>query len=135
MKTINYVLLLAFLMIFGSCATSVKFPVSEIAPAADGTAKIKKDKNNNYIIDVTLKYLADPDRLNPPRQYYVAWAETESNAPVNLGMLISDKNNKATLKSLTSSKPTQIFITAEDTGDTNWPGNQEIFRTGNLFLK
>ena len=50
-------------------------------------------------------------------------------------MLVSDKKNNASFKSVTSSKPAQIFITAEDTGDANYPGSQEIFRTEKLNLK
>ena len=135
MKTINYVLLLAFILTFGSCATKVKFPVSPLAPAAEGTVKVNQDKNKNYVINLSVKYLANPDRLNPPKQYYVIWLENENGNAVNLGMLVSDNKNNASFKSVTSSKPALIFITAEDTGDVNYPGSQEIFRTENLNLK
>lgn len=35
MKTIIHSFLIALLMTFGSCVTSVRFPVSQIAPAED----------------------------------------------------------------------------------------------------
>ena len=135
MKTLNYVLLLIFLATLGSCSTSVKFPVSSIAPAAEGVAKIKKDKNNNYAMELSVKYLANPERLNPPRKHYVVWISTDRDKSINLGMLVSDNKNKASLKSVSSSKPTQIFVTAEDAGDVKWPGSQELFRSGSLNLK
>ncbi len=135
MKPINYVILLAFLMTLGSCATNVKFPVSPIAPAAEGAATIKKDKNQNYVIELTVKYLTNPDRLIPPKQFYVVWIETDDGTNMNLGMLVSNNTNKASLRSVTSSRPSKIFITAEDAGDANIPSNQEVFRTEYILLK
>lgn len=135
MKTINYLLLFAFLLSFSSCGSLVKFPVSSIAPAAEGTVKINTDKNNNYLIQLSINHLANPERLNPPKNHYVVWMDTQSGTTVNLGMLSSNKKNKASFKTVSSSKPYQIFITAEDNGDFNAPGNQEIFRTEALKIK
>lgn len=134
MKAITHLTLLVFLMTLGSCATSVKFPVSTIVPAAEGSASIKKDNNNNYLIDLKVKYLASPDRLTPARQHYVVWIVTADGTNINLGMLVSDSNNNASLKGVSSSKPVQILVTAEDTGDAKWPGKQELFRTQDLNL-
>jgi hypothetical protein len=135
MKTINYFLLLAVILSFSSCTTLVKFPVSPIVPAAEGTVKIKNDKNNNYLIEVSVNYLANPERLNPPKNHYVIWMDTQSGTTVNLGMLSSNKNNKASFKTVNSSKPYQIFITAEDNGDFSFPSDQEVFRTEILDIK
>jgi hypothetical protein len=136
MKTLNsMIVLFAFLVALGSCTTMVKFPVSPIAPAADGIAKIKKDKNNNYVIDLSINHLANPDRLNPPKKHYVVWISTDQDRPINLGMLVSNSKNKAFLRTVTSSKPIQVFVTAEDAGNVKWPGSQELFRSEKLNLK
>ncbi|MDP4239073.1 MAG: hypothetical protein Q8904_06325 [Bacteroidota bacterium] len=135
MKTINYITFFVLLILLASCATTVKFPVSTLAPAADGSVTITKDQNNNYVINMKVKYLASPDRLVPARKCYVVWLLTNSGTNINLGMLIGDKNNNASFKSVNSSKPIQIFVTAEDAGDLSFPGNQELFRTETLKLK
>ena len=114
MKAINFIVMLALLLALGSCSTTYKFPVSQIAPAADGTAKIKTDKNRNYVIDVKVKHLASASRLNPPRQNYVVWITSDNEKTSNIGMLVSDKKKYASLRGVTSAKPAVIFITAED---------------------
>ena len=135
MKTIIYFVMMALTVSLVACSTTVKFPVSQIVPAADGKVMIKKDKNNNYQIGVKIKYLANADRLNPPKEHYIAWIITNSGKTVNIGMLASDKKNNASLQGLTSFKPDQIFITAENENNASWPSSQEIFRIENLNLK
>jgi len=134
MKTIKNIVFVALILILSSCSTVIKFPVSTIAPAAEGKAIIKTDKNKNYVIDLKVKYLANPGRLNPPRQNYIVWISTEKERAINIGMLVSDKKNNASLRGVTSSKPVQIFITAEDKNNVEWPGNQELFRIQDLGL-
>ena len=135
MKTIIHSFLIALLMTFGSCVTSVMFPVSQIAPAADGVAKIKRDKNNNYQIDLSVKHLSNPERLTPSRLYYVVWVETDQGSTKNIGRLVSNPSNRGSLKTSTAFNPVQIFITAEEDGDVTWPGNMEIFRTPSFRVK
>jgi len=135
MKTINYVTLFVLLMILTSCGTTVKFPVSTIVPAAVGSVTIAKDKNNNYVIDLKVEYLANSNRLTPAKKCYVVWLMTSSGTNINQGMLVSNKKNKASFKSVSSIKPLQVFVTAEDAGDGSLPGNQELFRTEVLKLK
>ena len=81
------------------------------------------------------QFLANPERLNPPRKHYVVWISSDRDKSINLGMLVSNNKNNASLKSVSSSKPIQIFVTAEDAGDVKWPGNQELFRSASLNLK
>ena len=135
MKTTSYLSLLLICLILNSCATIINFPVSSIAPAADGMVKFTKDKNNNYIVTVKIKYLTNADRLTPAKKLYVVWIKTDTEEVKNIGQLISDNKNNASLSSTTSSKPFQIFVTAEDAGDVNWPSNQEVFRIKNILLK
>jgi len=135
MKTTGYLSLLIISLILSSCATTYRFPISSIAPAADGTVKFTKDKNNNYIVNVKVRYLANADRLVPAKKLYVVWIKTDTGDVKNIGQLMSDNKNNASLTSTTPSKPVQIFVTAEDAGDINWPSNMEIFRIDNISLK
>ena len=47
-------------LFFESCANKITFLDSSVVPAAQGSIKIKKDKNNNYNIQLNLTSLADP---------------------------------------------------------------------------
>ena len=135
MKTKIYLSVLITCLILSSCATTYRFPISSIAPAADGTAKFTKDKNKNYIIDVKVKYLSNADRLIPAKRLYVVWIKTDTGDIKNIGQLMSDNKNNASLSGTTSSRPVQIFVTAEDAGNSNWPSEQEIFRIEHISLR
>ena len=82
-----------------------------------------------------MKYLAKPERLTPPKQFYVVWVQSEAGDVKNIGQLMSDSNNNGSITGTTSTKPVQIFVTAEDAGDANWPSSQELFRIQNINLK
>jgi hypothetical protein len=126
MKKIILSVLLVFLMT--SCATIAKFPVSNVSPAAEITAKIKKDKQNNYEITIIANYLASAERLSPPKNTYVIWVVTKQSGITNSGQLKNENAKKNTLKTLTSFEPLEIFITAEDEGTVTYPTGVEISR-------
>lgn len=134
-KTIYLVLFIFFAsFIISSCARRLTFEISPVAPAAEGSVKIKKNKNDNYILDVRVKNLAEPNRLSPPAKVYVVWMESSRNAPKNMGMIKSStgflsNNLKASMTATSTVKPTSIFITAEDNGQVRYPGSQIILRT------
>lgn len=133
--TLFYTALLAFVTFaFASCAKKIVFSASPIVPAAQGKVKMKQDKNNNYALDIKVTNLAEPERLEPARKYYVVWIETESNGTKNIGQLVSStgflsKKLKASLEAVTSFKPTRVFITAEDDASIQYPGMQVVLRT------
>ncbi len=131
-------LLAAFLLT--SCAKKVAFPSSSVVPAADGNVKIKKDDNNNYAIEVSLKHLAPSKSLMPPKDYYVVWIETESNGIKNIGQISSSSGLlsstlKASLKTVTSFRPRVVFITAEDNANVQFPGSYVVLRTNSFNVK
>lgn len=134
MKKVTLIALLFLAGASSSCGTRVAFPVSSIAPAAEGSVKIKKDKNENFEMEIKVKHLANPERLNPAKKYYVAWLVDSENKVVNLGKLVSDNSNNASLKNVSASKPVQFFVTAEDEGNVTIPSKQELFRTSDLNL-
>lgn len=120
-----------------SCAQEASFLTSSVVPAAQGSVKVKKDNNNNYLIKIHIINLADPTRLTPPRRVYVVWMVSLDNAPQNIGEIVTSTkflNNKlqADFESVSPKKPFKIFITAE-----NDPGIQnsysEVILTTNNF--
>ncbi len=125
-KKVLFVFALLFIIIsFSSCGKKVKFLNSSVVPAAQGYVKIKQDKNKNNVIDIELTNLAGPERLQPPKNVYVVWMETANNAK-NLGKINSSssflsKKLKGSFKTISSFKPSRIFITAEDEANIQYP--------------
>lgn len=121
-------------LLLSSCGKKMHFATSTVVPAAEGTIKYKKDKNNNYHIDVKILHLADPKRLIPSNSTYVLWMETEQNGVKNLGQITSSSGwlsstKKATLSAVTSFLPKSFFITAEGEGNISYPGQQVVLQT------
>jgi hypothetical protein len=126
--------LLIMSVAFSSCAKKISFQTSPYVPAAVGSVKIKKDKNNNYRLSIFVRNLAESKRLEPPRDNYVVWSETESNGVKNIGQINSStglfsKKLKASLDAVSPFKPRRVFITAEDNGNVQYPSMQVVLTT------
>ena len=111
-----------------------KFLTSSVVPAAQGFAKVKRDNNKNYVIKVEITDLADVSRLQASKVSYVVWMETDQERTENLGQLDSSsgflsKQNKASLETVSSYKPTKIYITAEENTNAQYPGDKIIMST------
>lgn len=133
-KVISFVLAATLLLLAPSCAKKMVFARSGVVPAAVGSVKVKKDKNNNHTIQVSVSNLAPASQLSPPREAYVVWMVTESNGTKNIGQFTSSsgllsKALKASLKTVTSFKPKSFFITAEDDGTVQYPVHPMVLTT------
>ena len=122
------------IIFLSSCAQKIGFVTSSAVPAAEGQVKVKKDDNNNYSIKINMKNLAEPKRLTPSRSTYVVWMDSDGNGSKNLGQLKSSSGLfssalKASLETTSPYKPKRIFITAEDSGDIQYPGTQVVLTT------
>lgn len=132
-------LTIVIVVLFNSCATSVKFLNSSIVPGARGSVKIKNDKNKNYVIQISLTDLAESQRLQPSKLTYVVWMVTDRETTKNVGKLnssrgILSKQLKGSFKTVSSSKPIKIFITAEDDASIQYPGTQVVLSTDKFEL-
>ena len=142
MQTITRKLFFAFaasIMIFyvSSCARKISFEDSSVVPGASGTVKVKKDKNNNYDIQISLSNLAKPDKLQPSKHSYVVWMETADNVTKNIGLINTSSGFlggklKSSFETVSPSKPTKIYLTAEDDVAVQFPGTQVILSTNNF---
>jgi hypothetical protein len=130
-----------FLLILGSCVKSyaekVEFLISNVVPAARGYVKIKKDSNKNFAIEIKIRNLAEVKRLTPSRETYVIWMVTEKGGAENIGRLKSSSGFlsnklKATFSTTISSKPTKIYITAEDNPAIEYSLAKEVLSTATL---
>jgi len=121
---------------FTSCAVRSTFLTSSVVPAAEGKVKIKRDKNQNYVIKIYVSNLAEVERLLTSKHNYVVWMETDQGKTENLGQLKSSrgflsKKLEASLETRSSYNPAKIYITAEDNTDAEYPGTV-ILSTSNF---
>ncbi len=122
---------------FSSCAVKSSFSPSAIVPAAQGKIKVKRDKNQNYNIQIQVSNLAEVEKLQSSKHNYVVWMDTDQGKTENLGQLntstgLLSKKLKASLETVSSYKPARIYITAEDNGDVQNPGEQVVLSTTNF---
>ena len=135
---ISYVLVTAVsILLLTSCARKFAFNTSQVVPAAEGSVKVKKDKNNNYNIDLKVNRLADPKRLLPAKEMYLVWMDTEQNGTKNIGQLrtssgLLSKTLKSSLETVTPFKPRRFFITAEDDANLQYPSGVMVLNTSNF---
>lgn len=130
-------LAVVILLFFNSCVRRVSFLASSVVPAARGYVKVKKDNNKNYVIQMSVFNLAEVSRLEPAKKGYIVWMETERNEMSNLGQLNSSsslfsRKLKASFKTVSTIKPSKIFITAENDASLQYPGSQVIISTDNF---
>jgi hypothetical protein len=117
------------LVLFVSCSKKTAFNTSPIIPAARGEVAVKKDNNENYHIELQISFLAEPERLNPPKSTYVVWMLSEDSNPINLGQIVGTSKLHVKFETVSSSKPKLIFVTAEDDPSVLYPGNMRVLET------
>jgi hypothetical protein len=120
-------------------AKKVVFLSSSIVPAARGFVKVKRDINENYLIEVKISNLAEVNRLQPMKQAYIVWMITDHEITKRLGQINSSTTFlstklKASFKKVLSSKPIKIFLTAENDAGVQSPDEQVILTTDRFLL-
>jgi len=73
--------------------------------------------------------LADIERLQPAKKSYVVWMETMDNLPKNIGRISSSKKLKVDFNTVSTMRPTKIFITAEEDETSQYPGSMVVLTT------
>ena len=115
----------------------VSFNTSIVVPGAEGTVKVKKDKNNNFNIDISIENLAQPSKLTPAKKAYVVWLDTQEKGTKNIGQVnpsssMFSKLKKASITTVSPYKPVRIYITAEDDPGVDQPGTVIVLTTNSF---
>jgi hypothetical protein len=118
---------------FSLQAHKIPFLQSSVVPAAEGYVKINSDRNNNNIIKIDIKYLAEIERLDPAMKTYVVWMVTDNKTTANIGRINSSNKLNVSFEAVTSFKPIKIFITAEESENTQVPGEKIVLTTANFW--
>jgi hypothetical protein len=142
-RAITLFLFISAIMIlfsFESNAKKFSFLSSAIVPAARGDVNVTIDKNNNYVIKLEISGLAEVNRLQPSKHAYVVWMLTDQELTKNIGQIVSipsqgEKKLSASFKVVSPAKPIKIFISAENDGTVEAPGDQIVLSTDRFFLK
>lgn len=117
-----------------SCSKKISFQTSSVVPAAEGNVKVKTDNNKNHHIKIELGNLAAPSRLQPAKTTYVIWMETNENVTKNIGQINSSTGflsgkRKASFETVSSVRPTKIYLTAEDDAAIQYPSGVVVLTT------
>ncbi len=126
-------LLTIVILSFASCTPKITFLTSSVVPAAEGVVTVKEDKNNNYVIKLEITNLAAIDRLEPPKNTYVVWMETDRREAKNIGRIVTSNSLKVTFETVSSFRPTRIFITAEENENALYPGEMLVLTTNSFW--
>lgn len=127
------ILILMIMLPFSLEAKKIRFLQSSLAPAASGFVKIKNDNNNNFVIKIRIKNMAEIETLVQTKQTYVVWMVTDNGVTENIGRINSSNNLNVSFETVTSFKPSQIFITAELDETVRYPDEKVILTTDRFW--
>jgi len=143
MKTIRFnvkikKILLGFLAVmimlpFSLQAQKIPFIQSSVVPAAEGYVRVNTDRNNNNVINIHIKNLAEIERLDPAMKTYVVWMVTDRETTKNIGRINSSNSLNVFFEAVSSFQPIKVFITAEVNENTQVPGEKIVLSTDNFW--
>lgn len=121
-------LLLTGAMASTGMAVTMPLGASTQIPAAEGKAKLHKNKNGNVEIKLTIKHLAPPGRITPGANVFMVWVRglAPDAQAQNLGALRVDKNLNAKMTAITALPSFDLFITCETSQNVTTPGSPEL---------
>lgn len=122
---------------FGSCAKKTASLSESFIPESNGNVQIKRDVNSNYVIQINLSDLENVKNLTPAKEAYVVWMVSDQKRAKNIGQIEGanswlTKKSKASFEATSPTKPTKIYITAENDITVQKPGKQIVWSTSSF---
>lgn len=109
-------------------ATHVDLKGTVLMPKAEGDAKV--DVKNGYTeIDASLKHLEPPTQFGTEFLTYVLWAITPDGKSINLGEVIPDGSNKATMHVTSPYSTFGLLVTAEPYFSVPYPSDVVVMES------
>lgn len=104
--------------------------------SAEGTAKVSTTDDGNTQIDLDVKHLAPPEKVNTGATAFVVWVKDANSEtdPHNLGALKVDKDLHGSMQAVTSLRSFDLYVTAEPSATINQPSGEQLLRT-NVEMK
>lgn len=107
-------------------AQKIQMTPSRQTPAAIGTITVKNGKNQNTDVTIKVQHLAEPAALSHPADVYVVWFQPEGQNPKNEGQIMVQAKRSGELKTQTSYKHFEAFITAETNPRVEQPSGDRV---------
>lgn len=107
-------------------AQKIQMTPSRQTPAAMGTVTVKNGKNQNTDVTVKVEHLAEPAALAHPADVYVVWFQPDGQSAKNEGQIMVQAKRSGELKTQTSYKRFQAFITAEKNPRVEQPSGPKV---------
>jgi hypothetical protein len=127
-RHIALVVIFSFLLTISAWGREDKLTNTGAAPAAMGKVVTDTDRNGNTGVDVQVKHMAAPGSLTPAKANYIVWIQARGKDPEVLGALRVNDNLEGSLKSSTTYKDFDIFITAEDSMKPETPSSLVVLK-------
>jgi hypothetical protein len=115
---------------YGCGGTQTPMVASNLVPAAEGEIEAKRGDHGNTELTVTVRHLAQPEKLSDGATTYVVWIKPPGELKQqNIGALAVDKNLTGTLKTTTPHDEFELSITAESFPQAAAPSGPEVLST------
>jgi hypothetical protein len=102
------------LALAGCASAPIPLVNSPIVPAASGEITTTEEGNNhNLRLEIEVKHLAPPEKVEPGATVYVVWVEVAGATPQNVGSLRVDDDLAGKLDTTTPFHRFNLAITAE----------------------
>ena len=96
-------------------------------PAGQGTVTVGAADNGNTDVNVRVKHLAPPSKLDPEAKIYVVWIQPSNGAKQNVGALALNDNLEGSLDTVTPHRRFLLTVTPEPGGRVGAPSHTPIF--------
>lgn len=124
----NFASVLVLLLFFWPFSSGRTFHMasSNSVPAASGVVKAQIGGNGNTDLDIKVSHLAAPSSLVPPEAVYIVWVRPNGADAVKEGAIRVNNKLNGELKTVTTSKDFDVFITAEQGPTVPVPSGMEV---------
>jgi hypothetical protein len=111
-----------------SGSTRIDFKGTVLLPKADGEAKVEV-KNGYTEIDANFRHLDPPTQFGTEFLTYVLWAITPEGRGINLGEVVADGSNKASMRVTCPYSTFGLLVTAEPYFSVPYPSDVVVLES------
>jgi hypothetical protein len=116
--------------VLAGCAPGPRLAAAPALGKAKGNVFFKKTEERGTEILLRVRNLAEPEQLNPPGYAYVAWVQSDREAPPhNVGALAVDEEQTGELATATPLRDFELFVTVEPASDVAAPTGPPLLWT------
>jgi len=108
--------------------TRVDFKGTVLLPKADGEAKVEV-KNGYTEVNASFRHLNPPTQFGTEFLTYVLWAITPEGRAINLGEVVADSSNKASMRVTSPYSTFGLLVTAEPYFSVPYPSDVVVLES------